>query len=498
MKKEILISRESGENRVAILQDENLEEFFIERDDASKQFGNIYKGIVKSIIPGMGAAFIDLGTAKDGFLYVDDALANPFDEEMSAGEAPEKNRGRGQRLNIDEVLKQGQEIIVQVVKEGIRNKGPRLTTHFSLPARYLVLMPGDRRFGISRRVDNRSERDRIRQIFSHTELPEDAGIIVRTAGEGKSEKEFARDIKYTTQLWKKIKANIKRKKPPALIHEEFSLVERIIRDYYTEDIERIVVDDKELFKQVSKFIRLYLPGQKVELEHFKDEGAIFDSYNVNREIEKTFQQKVYLKCGAHLVIEQTEALVSIDVNTGKFTGKKNLEETVCRANIDAAREVARQLRLRDMGGVIIIDFIDMQRYENRRRVMQELWNELKNDRAKTNVLPFSDIGMVEMTRQRIRPSLESAVYDACNYCNGKAVVKSVSSMTIETFRKIRRTLKDVKHKTLEVSLHPEVASRILSQDRDAIRDFEKKSKSKVILLADSSLHREDIQIKHVN
>jgi len=239
MKKEILISRESGENRVAILQDGNLEEFFIERDDASKQFGNIYKGIVKSIIPGMGAAFVDLGTVKDGFLYVDDALSNPFDEEMSADEAaPDKNRGR-RRLNIDEVLKQGQEIIVQVVKEGIRNKGPRMTTHFSLPARYLVLMPGDRRFGISRRVDNRSERDRIRQIFSHTELPEDAGIIVRTAGEGKSEKEFSRDIKYTTQLWKKIKANIKRKKAPALIHEEFSLVERIIRDFYTEDIERI-------------------------------------------------------------------------------------------------------------------------------------------------------------------------------------------------------------------------------------------------------------------
>jgi ribonuclease G len=498
MKKDILISRESGEVRVAILKDGNLEEFFIERDDASKQFGNIYKGIVKSIIPGMGAAFVDLGTAKDGFLYVDDALANPLDEEMSVDDSAEKG-GHRRRLNIDEVLKQGQEIIVQVVKEGIRNKGPRMTTHFSLPARYLVLMPGDRRFGISKRVDNRTERDRIRKIFDKTELPEDAGIIVRTAGEGKSEKEFERDIKYTTQLWKKIRSAIKRKKAPAVIHEEFSLVERVIRDYYTDDVERIIVDDKEIHKLLSKFIRLYLPGQKVSLElHKGEDGALFDAQKVNREVEKTFQQKVYLKCGAHLVIEQTEALVSIDINTGKFTGKKNLEETVCRANVEAAREVARQLRLRDMGGVIIIDFIDMQRYENRRRVMQELWEELKNDRAKTNVLPFSDIGMVEMTRQRIRPSIESAVYDACNYCEGKAVVKSVSSMAIETFRKVKRVLQDEKHKTIEVSLQPEVASRILSQDRETLREFEKRSKNKVILLANSSLHREDIQVRHVN
>lgn len=496
MKKEILISREAGENRVAILEDGVLEEFFIERDDASKQFGNIYKGSVKSIIPGMGASFIDLGTAKDGFLYVDDALSNPLDEEMSAEEMPKTHRRR--RVNIDEVLKQGQDIIVQVVKEGIRNKGPRLTTHFSLPARYLVLMPGDRRFGISRRVENRSERDRIKQIFSQIELPEDAGVIVRTAGEGKSEKEFVRDIKYLTQLWKKIRNGIKRKKAPSTIHEELPLVERVIRDYFSEETERIVVDDKELHRQILKFMRVYLPGYKVNLELFKDPGALFDTFNVHKEIEKAFQRKVYLKCGAHLVIEQTEALVSIDVNTGKFTGKKNLEATVFRANLEAAREIARQLRLRDMGGVIIIDFIDMESYENRKRVVRELREAIKEDRAKTNVLHFSDIGMVEMTRQRIRPSLEGSVYDTCSYCEGKAVVKSVASMAVETFRKIRRNLQGAKHRTLEVSVNPEVASRILSQDRETLRDFEKANRSKVILLADASLHREDIKIRSVN
>ena len=359
-------------------------------------------------------------------------------------------------------------------------------------------MPGDRRFGISKRVESRSERDRIKGIFSQIELPEDAGFIVRTAGEGKSDKEFIRDIKYLTQLWKKIRNAIKRKKAPALIHQEFSLVERIIRDYFTEDIERIIVDDKETYQQVLRFLRLYLPGHKVNLEHHKEPVPLFDKFQVNKEIGKTFQRKVHLKCGAHLVIEQTEALVSIDVNTGKFTGKRNLEETVYRANVDAAREIARQLRLRDLGGVIIIDFIDMEIYENRKRVYRELYEALKEDRAKTNTLPFSNIGMVEMTRQRIRPSLESAVYDPCSYCDGKGAVKSVASMVVETFRKIRKNLQGVKHKTLEVSVNPEVASRILSQDRETLRQFEKNNKSKVILLADSSLHREDIQIRNVN
>ncbi len=497
MKKEILISREAKENRVAILEDGVLEEFYIERDDAPKQFGNIYKGIVKSIIPGMEAAFVDLGTSKDGFLYVADALSNPLDEEMSVDEQPEK-APRGRRMAIDEVLKVGQEIIVQVVKEGIRNKGPRLTTHFSFPGRYIVLMPGDRRFGISRRVEDRAERDRIKGIFSQIELPEDAGFIVRTAGEGKSDKEFIRDIKYLSSLWQKIRTGIHRKRGPALIHEEFSLVERIIRDYYTDDIEKIVVDDKDIYKLVHQFIKSYLPGQNVKLEHFDELGELFDNYQVNKEIEKAFQKKVYLKCGGHLVIEQTEALVSIDVNTGKFTGKRNLEETVFRANVEAAHEVARQLRLRDMGGVIIIDFIDMSLYENRKNVIRIFREAMMRDRAKTNILPISEIGMVEMTRQRIRPSLESAVYDSCGYCEGKAVVKSVPTMAVEIFRKIRKTLQGAKHKTLEISVNPEVASRILTQERDTLREYEKTNKSKIIVLADSLLHREDIQIRFVN
>ena len=293
MKKEILISREAGETRVAILEGGDLEEFYIERDDASKQFGNIYKGVVKSIIPGMGAAFVDLGTAKDGFLYVTDALSNPFDEEMSIDDQSSRFQGR-RRVNIDDVLREGQSIIVQVVKEGIRNKGPRLTTHFSLPARYLVLMPGDRRFGISRRLDDRKERDRIKGIFSQIELPEDAGIIVRTAGEGKSEREFIRDIKYTTQLWKKIRSGIKRKRAPSLIHHEFSLVERIIRDYFTEDTERIVIDDKDIYRQVMRFVKLYLPGYHVHLEHFKEPGTLFDKSQVNKEIGNTIFQLLLL------------------------------------------------------------------------------------------------------------------------------------------------------------------------------------------------------------
>lgn len=499
MKKEILISFEVGETRVALLEDGKLEELFIERADARKMFGNIYKGKVKSVVPGIGAAFIDLGTEKDGFLYVSDAVESSIALDSAFEEIEYENtkKERQPLPRIEEVLKIGDEVIVQVVKEPIRSKGARLTTHFAIPARFLVLMPGERKVGISRRIDQASERDRIRKIFDEIDFPKDVGFIVRTAAEGKSKREFVRDVKYLSKVWERIKVEIQRKKASSLIHDELNLVERTIRDYYTEDMERIVVDHKDLYYQVQRFQKLYLPGCHVRLDWYRGSVPLFEKHHIEKEIEKTFHKKVYLPSGGHIVIEQTEGLVAIDVNTGKFTGHKNLEETVYRTNLEAAQEIARQVRLRDMGGIIIIDFIDMERAEHRRHLYRLFKDAVKRDRAKTNILQMSELGLVEMTRQRIRPSLESAVYDSCPYCEGKGNVKSVVTMTIQTVKELRKALNHSTDKVVNVYLHPHVAERLIKQEQTAIRELERSTKSRIFILADPGLHREDANITFV-
>ena len=493
------MSLEVNEKRVAILEDGKLEEFFIERFDAFKMFGNIYKGKVKSIVPGIGAAFIDLGTKKDGFLYVADAIESPFGLESAFEEVEfEGKKTRGNTPHIEDVLKIGQEVFVQVVKEPIRDKGPRLTTHVAIPARYLVLIPGEGKVGVSRRIDDPKEREKIREIFSQIDLPKDSGFIVRTAGEGKSKREFVRDVKYLTKTWSRIKSEIHKKKAPSLIHKELDLVERIIRDYFTEDMDRIVVDHEALYHQVHRFLRLYLPGCRVHLEWYKNASVpLFEKYNIEKEIEKTFHKKVYLRSGGHIVIEQTEGLVAIDVNTGKFTGHRDLEETVYRTNLEAAQEVARQVRLRDMGGIVIIDFIDMVKADHRRHLYRLFKDVVKKDRAKTNILQMSELGLVEMTRQRIRPSLESAVYDSCPYCEGKGIIKSVITMAIQTIKEVKKALNHSKDKVLNVYAHAQVAERLLHEEQRSIRELEQASKSRIIVLTDPSLHREDVNITFV-
>ena len=497
MKREILISQDANEKQVAILENDHLEEFYIEREDAHRMFGNIYKGRVKTVIPGIGAAFIDLGTKKDGFLYVTDALKSPLDLDAEFDELPSgSEEKRRERLrSIDEVLKVGQELIVQIVKEPIRTKGPRLTTHFSIPARYLVMMPGEEKIGVSRRIEDRQERDRIRQIFRQLEIPKGVGFIVRTAGEGKTAKEFNRDIHYLIRLWKKIHASITHKKAPSLIHQELGLVERVIRDHLTEDTDKIVIDHQDLFHKVQRFVGLYLPGQNIKVEmHPGGSHMLFERYNIEKEIERTFQKNVYLKSGGHIVIEQTEGLVAIDVNTGKFTGNKNLEETVYKTNMEASWEVARQLRLRDAGGIIVIDFIDMERAEHRRNLFRTFKEAVRRDRAKTNILQMSELGLVEMTRQRIRPSLESAVYNSCPYCEGKGIVKSATTMAIQTVKELRKVIGQSSGKMVNAYVHPDVSQRLLGQEKKAIQQLEHVTKSRIFVFSEPSLHMEDVNI----
>jgi ribonuclease G len=486
---------DANEIQVAILEDGRLEEFYIERADAGRLFGNIYKGKVKTVIPGMGAAFVDLGTKKDGFLYVADALKSPLDLDAEFDET-EKHRviQRERVRRIDQVLKVGQDVIVQIVKEPIGTKGPRLTTHFSIPARYLVMMPGDEKIGVSRRLDDRKERERIRTIFKQIEYPKGVGFIVRTAGEGKTEKEFLRDIRYLTRLWKRIHASIAHKKAPSLIHQELGLVERIIRDHFVEETDTIVVDHQEIHKKLQRFLQIYLPGQRVPVEFYRDRVPLFEKYAIEKAIERTFQKNVYLKSGGHIVIEQTEGLVAIDVNTGKFTGSRNLEDTVYKNNMEAALEIARQLRLRDVGGIIIIDFIDMERAEHRRNLYRAFSDAVRKDRAKTNILKMSELGLVEMTRQRIRPSLESAVYNTCPYCEGKGMVKSPTTMAIQTIKELRKAIGATHGRTVNAYVHPSVSERLLHQEQRAIHHIEKTSRSRIYVFPDANLHMEDVNI----
>lgn len=492
----ILISQESSEIRVAVLEKNRLEELYFERADQAKICGNVYKGVVKAIVPGIAAAFVTLKNAKDGFLYLEEETLVEIDE------APLNVFGFSlfgkdkKQTSGDDKIHEGQEIVVQVIKEPIRSKGPRLTRRISIPARYVVLMPGKKELGISRRIEDPQERKRIKKIFNDIKLPNDAGFIVRTAGEGKSQKEYERDIKYLLKKWKQIHTDIRRMKSPALIHQELDLVERVIRDHLTDDTQKIIVDRKELEKKVLKFIKLYMPNYKGKIIYEKSKASLFERYKIENEIERTFRRKVNLACGGHIVIEQTEGLVAIDVNSGRFTGDRNqkVEETAFRTNCEAAREIARQIRLRDIGGIIIIDFIDMDRADHRRKVFQTLDVAVQPDRAKTNILQISKLGLVEMTRQRMRPSLESAIYDTCPYCEGRGVVRSVVTMSLKAIRDIKKTLQGTSSKNINITIHPDVADRLRKQERASLKSIEKDHKSRIHLHANDTYHIEDLTI----
>jgi Rne/Rng family ribonuclease len=568
MERQILISQDANEKQVAILEDGRLEEFYIERGDSKKLFGNIYEGIVKTVIPGIDAAFVDIGTGKDGFLYVGDALRSPLDLDAEFDEGEEKktegtvtevkppegvviegnlpgqpqapgqvqgqsqgqgqgrgqgrhggrDRGRGKhqqggrqggrnqpqqhpfqrRPRIEEVLKVGQKVIVQVVKEPLGNKGPRLTTQFSIPARYLVMMPGESKIGISRRVESRSERERIRGIFRSLEIPKGVGFIVRTNAEGKSDADFTRDIRYLIRLWKKIHGMISAKKAPVMIHQELGLVERVVRDHVNEETTKIVVDHPEIFKKLKRFTSVYMPGQGLNIEFAKEKGSLFERHGIEKEIERTFQKNVQLKSGGSIVIEQTESLVAIDVNTGKFTGNnRGLEETVYKNNVEAAHEIARQLRLRDVGGIIVVDFIDMEQGQHRRNLFNIFKEAVSKDRAKTHLVQVSELGLIQMTRQRMRPSLESAVYDTCPYCEGKGNIKSTATMSIQVIRELRKSLKDSRDRIVNAYVHPDVAERLLQQEKKALRFLEKNTGSRISIYSEPTAHREDINITFI-
>jgi len=382
-----------------------------------------------------------------------------------------------------------------VVKEPFGTKGARLTTHISLPGRYMVLMCNDSRMGISKRIEDPQERARLRDILNKLRFSQEAGLIIRTAGIGKGEREFARDVKYLSQIYQKIKRVSARARAPACVHQEYQVSHRVIRDSYTEDTQRIVVDSKDEFNRLRHFFQELMPGVKIHLDLYRAEEPLFEKEGLDDQIESLFDKLVQLPSGGSIIIEPTEGMIAIDVNTAKFTGRRNLEETAFQVDKEAAIEVARQLRLRDVGGIVIIDFIDLDQPAHRRELVKVLEDSLERDRAKTNLVSFSEICVAELTRQRMRRPFETMSYQPCPYCSGRGTVKSVVTMAIEAIRQAKRALKNTQHKTLELLVHPQVAVRLLQEDRSSLSALESKTRSKILVLSDPSLHFEQVKVQ---
>jgi ribonuclease G len=416
VKREILINATARESRVAILEDDRLAELLVDRPDARRTVGNIYLGKVEAVLPGMQAAFVSTGEGKSAFLHASDLIEPEEEEEENGAEVRPPRR----LPNVQDHLKRGQTLLVQVTKEPIGAKGPRVTAQISLAGRFLVYLPYATRVGVSRKIEDREERARLRELV-RKRLPEDAGgAIVRTVAEDLTDAHVRRELKTLRELWKKVnrKAHFVRLKAPALVHREATLTGGIIRDVFSDKVDRLYVDSKEVYEEIRRYVEQVDPDLLDRVVLYEDASPLFDKFGVENEIRAIFEREVALPTGGSLVIEPTEALVSIDVNTGRYTGKRDPEKTILRTNLEAAREIARQIRLRDVGGIIVIDFIDMESKANRDRVLQELRTHLGRDRARTRAFQVSELGLVEMTRQRVRPSLWESMTTACPTCAG--------------------------------------------------------------------------------
>src|SRR5689334_450837 len=498
MRKRIVINADPHETRIAILEDNELVELLVERGDKRRHVGDIYKGRVNAVLPGMQAAFVEIGLTKTAFLHASDLAENAdldgFDEDDDEG--PSRGGGRRSRRpvpKIEDHLKKGQEIVVQVTKESIGTKGPRVTQQVSLPGRFTVFMPGVDHSGVSRRIEDRSERSRLKQLVAEYR-PKGAGLIVRTAGDGKGEKEFANDVKYLVRLWEKIEKKTHTSRAPSLIHRELELTTGLIRDLFTEDVDELVIDSKDDHRDILNYLRSISPELRDRVKLYKGKQPIFDGFDIEAQIEKAFERKVWLKKGGYLVIDQTEALVSIDVNTGRFTGKKNQEDTIFKTNLEAAKEAARQLRLRDMGGIIVIDFIDMEIESNKKAVLDELRSNLKRDRSRTKAFAVSELGLVEMTRQRERPSLLAYYSEDCTTCSGIGKILSLESVMVKLERLLRRVSAAGREREIVVRVAPDVALYILEHNGKRLADIERRYKITIDLKDDPQVRREEVRM----
>ncbi len=489
MKKEIIINSSLHEVRIAMMEDSEVVELLVERADSKRIVGNVYKGRVTSVKPGLQAAFVDIGLERAGFLHASD-LDHDEQNEDEGG----RGRSRYRRVpDIDTVLKPGDDIIVQVTKEPINTKGPRLTADISLPGRYLVMMPKGRQIGVSRKIDDRRERTRLKEIVQNNR-PDQGAFIIRTAATTAQDKAVINDVKYLGNLFSAIDTKNRESQAPALIHEDVGMVVGLIRDIFKEDTSRLIIDDTDDYNRLMAYVKTFAPDLGDRIQQFNGNLPIFDHFEIEPEIRKTLDKRVWMKKGGYLIIEQTEALVSIDVNTGRFTGHRNQEETILQTNLLAAKEVARQLRLRDMGGIIVTDFIDMESEGNRKRLFNEMRLHLKRDRARHKVFPVSGLGLVEMSRQRVRPSLESQLSHDCPYCTGMGKVLTMETMSSKIERLIHRIAIVTKETRLQIQANPVLALYMLEERPEQFRDLCTTFKVELNVLDDPTLHVEDFRV----
>ena len=536
MSKEMIISSSAHETRVAILEDDQVAEIFIERERSRGVVGNVYKGRVSKVLPGMQSAFIDLGLERDGFLYVSDVVAT-FEEferfetdddapsplnQSGSGQVPAASGGNGQGQSrrggpsgppgrrdrdhekgpepkIEELLKEGQEIIVQVAKEPLGTKGARLTSHATMPGRFLVFMPTVDHVGVSRKIDSREERSRLRGIVREfrEQTGFTGGLIIRTAAAGKPKEDIVSDLSYFHRVWTDVRQKFETSRAPAVVYQEQSLVAKLLRDLLTDDYSSIRIDNALEHKRVVELIERIMPSLAPKVKLYEKEFPIFEEYGVQAEIDRALRSKVWLKSGGSIVINQTEALVAIDVNTGRYVGKKTagrLEDTILKTNLEAVKEIVRQIRLRDLGGIIVLDFIDMEEKKNRQKVFQTVEQELRKDRSPSKALQVSDFGLVIITRKRVKQSLERVLTEPCPYCAGSAVIKSSSTICYEILSEVKKISADLNGQSLVLRVNPDIARALRDEERAVFKDLKQSLGRDIALRPDAQLHHEQFDL----
>ena len=523
MESKIIVNAEKFETRVAIMENGVLAEFFIERKTEKSIVGNIYKGVIKKVLPGMQAAFVDIGINKAGFLHVNDICPinefeddnreesenldendlldlygneDEFDSYTAKKTEPKfKKKRKKQNSKIEHLIKEGQEILVQVSREPFGTKGPRLTNYISLPGYYLVFMPTVNQVGISRRIENMPERQRLRKLIKENKK-KGSGYILRTASENVLEEDLKANIQFLNTLWDNVLSESKKVSAPGVVHENLSILQRTIRDFFNSQIDSMIIDSDSDYESCKGFLAKYYEHLSSKLIKYQDGKPIFDFYGIEHQIDRMLDQRVWLKSGGFLVIDQTEALTTIDVNTGRFVGKRNPEETIIQTNLEAVHEVVAQLRLRNIGGIIIVDFIDMEKEKNKNKVFNAFNEELKKDRSRTSILKISDIGLVEMTRKRVRDNIQKTLCEGCPYCEGRGHVKSTTTICYEILRDIKRiNYGNTNIKTVKLTTHPDVAGRLLEEDKEHLDDIENKLQLELVIKTDDELHLEAYEIE---
>jgi ribonuclease G len=497
MSREIVINTTRHESRIAVIDEGQVAELWVERTRHRTIVGNIYKGRVTKVLPGMQSSFVDLGLERDAFLYVSDVLEeleefeSETPDELQLDDVPHRPE-----TSISDLLREGQEIVVQVSKDTIAGKGARITSHITLPGRFLVYMPTVNHVGVSRRIEDETERNRLKEILERIRPQGQGGFIVRTAGEGRDEEEFRADLRYLTELWSQIRRRAEKASAPTAIHHDLDLILRTIRDVLSSEFKSVWMDSVDEYQRIVEFLDQIQPQLVSRVRLYRRDEPIFDEFGIEPEIAKALKSKVWLKSGGYIVINQTEALVAIDVNTGKYVGKKNLEETVFRTNVEAAKEIVRQIRLRDLGGIIVLDFIDMEEPQNRAKLFEALENEIKKDRSKTKILQISEFGLIEMTRKRVRQSLERSLTQACPYCSGSGRIKSNTTVALEIWRELMKARDFHEGQDVIVRVNPLVYGALSAGD-PIFEEVERTLGIHLVFKPDETLHHEQFDVMRI-